>query len=376
MIYFDNAATTSVNPEVARVYSRLVSDMYGNPDSLHTLGRQCGTTLSQARTRIASMLGVLPESILFTSGGSESNSLATVGYALKNQAKGKHIITSDGEHSSTTNAMNYLESLGFEVTRLPMEEKGYVSADQVKNALRKDTILVSLLHVNNETGAITPLSEIADEVHAYPYAKLHGDLVQSFAKEKIPFDKLDMASVSAHKIHGLKGSGFLMKKPSVHLQPLIFGGQQEQGLRGGTENAPADIVLAKTVRLALDSQYVNRRKVQQINEYIRQQVQDMEGGHIHSPENASPYILSLSFDSITSEVLMNALDDKGICVSAKSTCESHSGNESEILKRMGKPSRVTTHAIRLAFSGDNTMDEARQFITTVKEVLSQYGLPL
>lgn len=376
MIYFDNAATTSVNPEVARVYSRLVSEMYGNPDSLHALGRQTGTTLASARSRIASMIGVRPESILFTSGGSESNSLATVGYALKNQTRGKHIITSDGEHSSTANAMNYLESVGFEITRLPMAEKGYVSAQQVKEALRKDTILVSLIHVNNETGAMAPLADIAREVHKYPYAKFHADLVQSFAKEEIPFDQLDMASVSAHKIHGLKGSGFLMKKPAVQLQPLIFGGQQEQGLRGGTENAPADIVLAKTVRLALDAREHNHESVTEINQWLRKEIGGIPGGHIHSPQDASPYILNVSFDSITSEVLMNALDEKGICVSAKSTCESHSGNESEILKRMGLPARVTTHAIRLAFSGDSTMEEARQFIQTVKEVLSQYGLPL
>ena len=376
MIYFDNAATTSVHPEVARVYSRLVSEMYGNPDSLHQVGRQAGANLETARRKIAEQLGITSRQIIFTSGGSEANSLATVGYVLANAHRGKHIITSNAEHSSTTNAMNWLESVGFEVERLPIGEKGYVSAEQVKKALRKDTVLVSLIHVNNETGAVTPISEIADEVHKMPTTRLHCDLVQSFAKEDIDYSKLDLASMSAHKIHGLKGSGMLLKKPEIKLQPLIFGGQQEQGMRGGTENAPADIVLAKTVRLAMENRPKAYRQVQEINRYLRSELAKIPGAHIHSPEDASPYILNISFDSMTSEVLMSALDARGICVSAKSTCESHSGNESEILRKMGKPTSVTTHAVRLAFSDTNTMDEAREFVSTVKEVLDRYGLPL
>ena len=376
MIYFDNAATTSVNPEVARVYGHLVSELYGNPDSLHALGRRSGRLLEEARSRIASSIGVLPQEILFTSGGSEANSLAIAGYALANRRRGNHIITTNVEHSSATHAADWLESLGFDVQRLPVNEQGIVTARQVREAMRPDTLLVSVMHVNNETGAVNPIEEIAEVVHSHPTAVFHADLVQSFAKEEIPWQSLDLASVSAHKLHGLKGSGFLFKRKNLKLQPLIFGGQQEQGMRGGTENAPADIALAKTVRLALENSQRNRARIAELNRMLRQELEKIPGARIQSPADATPFILNVSFAQITSEVLMNALDAAGICVSAKSTCESRSSNESEVLKAMGRPQSETTHAIRLSFSGQNTLEEGQTFLKETKEILKHYGLPL
>lgn len=376
MIYFDNSSTTSVRPEVVSVYTRLLQEAYGNPDSLHALGRKAGSSMEESRKRIAAMLHVRPEEILFTGCASESNSLAVVGYALKNAHRGKHIITSNVEHSSTEHAMDYLESQGFDVQRLEVDENGQICPKQLKEALRKDTILVSIMHVNNEVGAINDIEAFADLTHAYPYAAIHADCVQSFGKLDIPFEKLDMMTMSAHKIHGLKGSALLMKKRNIQVHPVIFGGQQEQGLRGGTENAPANTVLAKTIRLAFDEQKESLEKVREINQYLRKELSAIPGFHVQSPADGLPYILNISFDAITSEVLLNALDARGVCVSARSTCSSHDTGASAVLLKMGRSQKDATHSIRLSFSRDNTMEEAREFVKIVKECIERYGLPL
>ena len=376
MIYFDNSSTTSVRPEVARVYAQLIESLYGNADSLHKLGREAGQKLEKARGMIAKSLHVLPQEILFTSSASESNSLAIIGFVLANKNRGMHVLTSNVEHSSVQHAMDFIEQFGFEVERLPINEDGIVTADLVRSHMRKDTILVSLMHVNNEMGAINPIEEIEKVVHAHPTCKFHVDCVQSFSKLPIPFECLDLATISAHKIHGLKGSALLMKKKNVQLMPLIQGGQQEQGLRGGTENAPTHIVLAKTIRMALEEQEESYRHVSMLNQYLRKELKKIPGCHIHTPDSGLPYILNLSFDQITSQVLLNALDQRGICVSAKSTCSSHSSNASGVLLAMHKSEKDATHAIRLSFSYENTMDEAKIFISTMKEILQQYGLSL
>lgn len=376
MIYFDNSSTTSIHPEVVRVYTKLLTESYANPDSMHSFGRKTSEKMEKSRALIAKMLGVKPDEVLFTSAASHSNSLATVGFALANQNRGKHILTSNVEHSSTTSAVNFLESIGFEVERLPINEEGIITPELVKERMRKDTILVSVMHVNNEMGAINPISEIADVVHEHPTAKFHADLVQSFSKIDIPFEKLDLATISAHKIHGLKGSALLIKKENVRLSPVVFGGQQEQGLVGGTENAPANTVLAKTIRLALDEKEEAYKKVSELRTYLVNQLSELPGFHVLSPQNGLPYILSISFDGITSEVLLNALDAKGICVSAKSTCASHDSGANQILLKMGYSEKEATHAIRLSFDSHNTKEEADKFVQAMKEILTKYGLPL
>ncbi|WP_289197463.1 cysteine desulfurase family protein [uncultured Dubosiella sp.] len=376
MIYFDNASTTSVRPEVARVYKKLVEESFANADSMHSPGRKTKRQLEQARAHIARFLGVDDSEIVFTSCASESNSLAIVGYALANRQRGNHILTSNVEHSSTRHAMDFLESIGFDVERLPINERGIVSVQTVKDHLRKDTLLVSLMHVNNEIGSINPIEAIADVVHTHPTCVFHSDCVQSFGKIDIPFQKLDMATISAHKIHGVKGSALLMKKNRIQLQPLVFGGQQEQGLRGGTENAPANIALAKTIRLALEEQEKTYDHVKTIRDTLKTWVESFPGGHVLSPEDALPYILNVSFDQITSEVLLNALDEKGICVSAKSTCDSRSSQASEVILALNHSKKDASHAIRLSFSKDNTLEEAKQFMQAMKEIVENYGLSL
>ena len=271
MIYFDNSSTTSVAPEVLDVYKQVLSDVYANPDSLHALGRKASSLMEKSRVLIAGYLHVKPQEIIFTGSASEANTMAVVGYALANQSRGKHILISCVEHPSLDHSADFLSELGFEVEKMPINEEGIVTAQEVQKRMRKDTILVSTMHVNNEMGAINPIREIEKVVHSHPTCAYHVDCVQSFSKLDIPFESLDMATISAHKIHGLKGSGLLMKKEKCQLKPVVQGGQQEQGLRGGTQNAPADIVLAKTIRLALEEQSEVYAKVSKINQYLRQE---------------------------------------------------------------------------------------------------------
>lgn len=376
MIYFDNSSTTSVRPEVCSVYERLLKETYANPDSLHSLGRKANKLLEKSRANIAQLLHVQPSEIVFTGCASESNSLAIIGYALANEHRGHHILTSNVEHASVAHAMEFLKRFGFEIETLEINEDGIITPELVQAKMRKDTILVSIMHVNNEVGSINPIEAIEKIVHQNPICAFHVDCVQSFSKIDVPFEILDMATISAHKIHGLKGSALLMKKNKIKLVPLIQGGQQEQGLRGGTENAPANIVLAKTIRMALEEQGESYQQVKEINEYIRKEIMAIENTQINSPENALPYILNVSFDSITSEVLLNALDERGICVSAKSTCSSHSKNASQVLLSMNKSEKVATHMIRLSFDKNNTLEEAKQFIQACKEIVKEYGLSL
>ncbi len=375
MIYFDNAATTPVSREVAALFIQLL-DEYGNPDSLHQKGRKAHKLLETSRERIAKMLRAKPEEIIFTSCASESNSMAIVGYALANQHRGKRILTSNSEHSSSQGAMKFLESLGFEIVRLPIHEDGTIHAQDVKEALTGDTLLVSLLHVSNETGAVTDIEAIADVVHTHPTCVFHADCTQSFGKLAIPFEKLDLMSMSAHKIHGVKGSALLLKRKNLSLQPLLFGGQQEQGLRGGTENAPVHIALAKTIRLALENQETNNQKIKAVKDRILSRLQEIPGTKVLSPQEGADSILCLCFDSMTSQVLQNALDEKGICVSAISTCESKHTGANPVLLNMGCSQKEATHNHRVSFSQDNTLKEADAFIEAVKEIVNAYGLPL
>lgn len=376
MIYFDNSSTTSVRPEVCSVYSQLLQTTYGNPDSLHALGKKAGTLMEKSRTQIANLMHVEPKEIIFTGCASESNTLAICGYALANENRGHHILVSNVEHASIDHSMGWLKRFGFEIEYLPINEEGIVTPEIVKEKMRKDTILVSVMHVNNEMGAINPIQEIEKVVHANPTCAFHVDCVQSFTKIDIPFQILDMATISAHKIHGLKGSALLMKKKNIRVVPMLQGGQQEQGLRGGTQNAPVNIVLAKTIRLALEEQQESYKKVKEINEFLREELLKIPGTTINSPKNGLPYILNVSFERITSEVLLNALNQRDVYVSAKSTCSSHSTNASATLMAMNKSEKVATHMIRLSFSKDNTLEEAKEFIRIVKEIIKEYGLSL
>lgn len=374
MIYFDYASTTPIRDEVVETYTKLLKTYYGNSDSLHDLGRESGKLMEQSRAQIAQLLHVSPQEILFTSCASESNNYATKGYAWKHMQRGKHIISTCVEHSSIHNALEQLKDMfGFEITYLSVNAQGVVDIEELKRVLRKDTILVSMMMVNNETGAINPIKACADYVHAHSRAVFHMDGVQALGKEEIDLSCVDMATFSAHKIYGLKGSAILYKKKNIELLPLISGGQQEYGLRAGTSNAPANIVFAKTLRLALAQQKESRSQVQHLYTKLREQFAQMENIVINSPEDGCPYILNISCLKVGSEIMLNALNAKGFAVSAQSTCSSHSKAISHVLLEMGLGEQRATHAIRISLSHLTTEAEVDVLLQAIKEINQNYG---
>lgn len=373
MIYLDYASTTPIRKEVLTTYTMLLEKYYGNSDSLHDVGRESHKLLEQSRAQIAQLLHVTPKEILFTSCASESNNCAIKGYALKNKQRGKHIISTCVEHASVHNALKQLEEeFGFSVTYLPVNEKGSIAYEDVKKALRPDTILVSMMVVNNETGAINPIQECAKYVRENSRAAFHIDAVQALGKLPVSLENIDMATFSAHKIYGLKGSAILYKRQFVELLPLLSGGQQENGYRGGTNNVPVNIVLAKTMRLALEDEQKNYRYVKELNGYLRFALANIADVEINSDEAGSPYILNISTMRIGSEIMLNALNDDGFCVSAQSTCSSKSKNMSYVVLAMGLGEHRATHAIRLSLSHMTTKIELEKFIEALKEILNDY----
>jgi len=374
MIYFDYASTTPLNQEVSAAYIKLLNEVYANADSLHALGREAGRLMEKSRAQIAQLLSVRPEEILFTSCASEANSLAIKGFALANRHRGNHLITTCVEHSSVLHAFAQLEKeFGFRVSYLPVTRAGIVDLDALKRTLDKDTILVSTMLVNNETGAVNPLAEISEYVHAHSRAMLHTDCVQALGKLTIQLSYADMATFSAHKIYGLKGSACLYKQKNIKLLPLINGGQQEQGLRGGTSNAPANIVLAKTLRLALEQQEVHNEIVQQYHDELCAQLQQIPHVQVNSNALCIPHIVNASFMKVGSEIMLNALNERGFCVSAQSTCSSHSKAHSYVLAAMGLGEQAATHAIRISLSHLTTQDELSSLILALKEINHDYG---
>lgn len=374
MIYLDYASTTPIRKEVLDTYTKILAEYYGNSDSLHEVGRKVSKVLEQSRANIAQLLHVYNEEIIFTSCASESNNMAIKGFALKNAHRGKHIITSAIEHSSVLKTMKQLEEVfGFEVTYLPVNQAGVVQTEELRQALRKDTILVTFMFVNNETGAINPIEELAKIVHEHSRAVFHCDCVQAIGKIKVDLSYMDMATFSAHKIYGLKGSGLLYKKKNIQLLPLLSGGQQELGIRAGTSNAPTHIVMAKTLRLALEEQESSFHYVKTLNNYMREQLTKMQDVVINSDRACSPFILNISCLRVGSEIMLNALNAKGFAVSAQSTCSSKSKARSYVLLEMGLGEERATHAIRISLSYQTTKEEVDAFIKALQEVLNDYG---
>ncbi|MBR3202751.1 MAG: cysteine desulfurase [Solobacterium sp.] len=372
-VYLDHAGTTKPDPEVLKTYTALLADHYANSESLYDEGSEVHRMMEKARSAAAGLLGVSPSELIFTGGSCESNSMAVKGTLLACPTK-KHIITTPIEHSSILNAVKQMERLfGCHVTWLRLNEHGAVDAQEVRNALRPDTALVSVMCVNNETGAVNPIEEIASIVKKESHAYFHSDLTQAIGKIPVSLVNVDLASISAHKLHGLKGSGILVKKTHVPMEPLISGGEQEYGLRGGTANAVADIVFAKTLRLALERQAQTAAHTAKLNQRLRQGLSEIEGIEFNSPDNAIPEVLNFSYEAIPSEVMQNELNRRGFMVSARSTCESNSNNPSYVLLAMGCSERRASCSIRVSLSLETTEAEIDAFIEAVKEMVQQYG---
>ncbi|MGL5540265.1 MAG: cysteine desulfurase family protein [Erysipelotrichaceae bacterium] len=373
MIYLDNAATTRLEPEVRKTYVHLLDTYFANSSSIHALGVKTHSLLQQSRSQIAHHLKVNSQELTFTASASEANNLAIKGYALANQQYGKHLICSKVEHSSVLGPIQQLQDeFGFEVSWLEVNHDGVVEPATLEKAMRPDTILVCAMMVNNEVGSINPIQKLAAIAHTNPRCVFFADGVQALGKIPVSLDGVDLASFSAHKINGLKGSGLLFHRKNVKLMPQIVGGEQEEGLRAGTSNVLTNIVLAKTIRLALEKQPKAYEQAKKLNQFIRSGLYDTKEVVFHSSIEGSPFILSLSVLGMGSEVLMNALEAREIYVSAKSTCSSKSKAYSKVLGAMGKTNEEMHGVLRVSFDSMTTLEEAKVFVKHLKEILHDY----
>lgn len=366
MIYFDNSATTQVLPEVLQTYQTVSEKIWGNPSSLHNFGESAWHLLEQSRAQIASLLGVLPSEILFTSGGTEGDNWVVKGTAIEKRSFGKHLITTAVEHPAIHNSMEQLEQLGFDVTYLPVDENGRISVEDLKAALRSDTILVSVMAVNNEIGTIQPLKEVAEVLKDYPKVHYHIDAVQGIGKgiQSLIFNgRVDFVTFSGHKFHAPRGMGFIYKKQGRKIAPLLTGGGQERNLRSGTENLPAIAAMAKALRVLLDKEAQSIKVERQIKQTILHHIEQFENVTIFSKDSAlfTPHILCFAIEGVRGETIVHAFEQHGIYISTTSACSSKKHLASSTLTAMGVPEAVSTSAVRVSLGDQNTLEEAAEF---------------
>lgn len=370
MIYFDNSATTKPHTSVVKTYEQVAEKYFANPSSLHMLGAEAENLFIRARKQIADLLQVSDGEIIFTSGGTEGNNLAIKGIAFQHHQRGKHIITSQIEHASVFEACKSLESLGFEVTYLPVNEKGLIDVEDVERAIRPDTILVSIMHVNNELGSIQPIEEIGKMLQKYPKLYFHVDDVQGFGKVPLSIREygIDLCTYSGHKIHGLKGTGVLYVNDRVRLYPLFHGGGQEAGRRSGTENLPGSIALAKSFRLAKAEQS-QLKDLTNLRRYFYGQLETISSIKINSPKHAAPHIINISVPGIKPEILIHALGEQDIFISTKSACSSRDDDENRVLLACGHPEERSSSALRISLNYHNTKEEVDIVLQALEDAI-------
>lgn len=370
--YFDYAATTPIREEIYTTYCKVLKTHYMNSEAVYSGGLEVHSLVEASRKRIASLLQVLPEEVIFTSGASEANSFAIKGYALKYRYRGKHIIASKMEHSSVMNALEQLaQEFGFSITYLPVDTYGKVSLTAIQKAIRKDTIMVCLMALNNEIGSMQDVDGIASYLHDKRIAFMC-DGVQIVGKHPISLRDVDLFTFTTHKFYGVKGCGVLIKKRNIDLLPLIHGGQQEQGLRGGTLNAPACIIAAKTLRYALEEQEQHLAYVKRLKTMIMNELELLDDIVINSIGDTSPYIINFSVLKMNSEIMMNALNERGIFVSSQSACSSRTKSPSHTLLAMGLDEKIAYGAIRISLSHLTTEVEVAYLMKSIKEILNEY----
>lgn len=372
-IYLDNSATTRPYDQVIDFMTEVNRNMYGNPSSLHTKGIEAEKLVRKARESIALSLGADPKEIYFTSGGTESNNFALRGYLDANPRKGKHIITTKIEHPSVLEVCKYLESRGYKVDNIGVDEKGVVDLEDLRSKISKETSLISVILVNNEVGAIQPIDEIIKIKNSVNRdAVLHVDAVQAYGKLNISPKKagIDMLTVSSHKIHGPKGMGALFVSKAIKLKPLILGGGQESALRSGTENIPGISGFGMASELTFKSIDTNLEKVRNLRDLFLKGLGESTFDYkIISPPDALPYILNIAFLNLRAEVLLHHLEEKGIFVSTGSACSSRKNIQSHVLKAMGIGSGYIEGAIRVSFSAFNTESDIYATLDAIKEIV-------
>lgn len=376
--YLDNSATTRCSDRACQVMVDLLTKDYGNPSSLHMKGIEAERFVETAKKKIAKTLRVSEKEIIFTSGGTESNNLAIIGAAMANRRAGNHIITTSIEHASVENPMEFLKEQGFEITYLSVDENGIISLEELEEAVTEQTILVSMMQVNNEIGAIEPVAEAVELIKKKnPDTLIHVDAIQSYGKMYIYPKKLgiDMLSVSGHKIHGPKGSGFLWVKEKTKLKPLILGGGQQKGMRSGTENVPAIAGLGEAAEEIYENLDEKRAHLYGLKQRFIDGIEKMEGTHVNGKtgEDSAPHIVSVSFEGIRSEVLLHSLEDRGIYVSSGSACSSnnHAGKQkgSKTLRNIHLKENLLDSTLRFSFSVHTTEEEIDYALEVLGELL-------
>lgn len=377
MIYFDNSATTPVWPEVLATFDQVTKQIWGNPSSLHKLGEPAWNLLEQSRRQIAQLLGVLPSEIIFTSGGSEGDNWVIKGTALAKRQFGKHIITSSVEHAAVRNAMAQLEELGFEVTYLPVDQTGRVKPADVQAALRSDTILVSIMAVNNEIGTIQPIKEIGEILQAYPRVHFMVDAVQALGKglDDVVFsDRVDFATFSAHKFHALRGTGFVYAKQGRQLAPLINGGGQERGQRSGTENVAGFAAMARAIRLVKEKETESVKQEQAVRTAIFKHLQQFDHVHLFSDLTSqfASHVLCFAIEGVRGETVVHAFEDHDIYISTTSACSSKKQAEASTLAAMKVPTRLAESAVRISLGDQNTLADAVAFNQAFDQVYAGF----
>lgn len=372
--YLDNSATTRCYEEVKDIVVKTMMDDYGNPSAMHQKGVESERYVKEAAGQIAATLKVQEKEIYFTSGGTESNNWALIGTALANRRQGNHIIISSIEHPAVSAPAEFLESQGFEVTRLGVNAQGQISPEELKEAIRPETILVSIMFVNNEIGAVEPIAEIGELIkQVNPKTYFHVDAIQAYGKFRILPKKMyiDMLSASGHKIHGPKGTGFLYISEKMKIVPIIYGGGQQKGMRSGTENVPAIAglgVAAERIYTDFDEKIDH---LYQVREHFIEQVLQIPGVSVNGKltrENA-PHIVSVSVDGVRAEVMLHALEDKEIYVSAGSACSSNKPSVSHTLKSIGLKPSLLDSTIRFSFCVDTTMEEIDYALDAMKQMI-------
>lgn len=372
MKYFDHAATTPPREEVTRTIAEVMARHYGNPSSLHRLGEESDKLLRKSREVVSEALNVKPDEIVFTSGATESNNMAIKGAALQYASRGKHIVTSMTEHPSVLECCKQLEAFGWEVTWLPADGDGQVTVSQVAEAIRPDTVLVSVMHVNNETGAVQPVAEIGQMLKIHkPTVLFHVDGVQGFGKIPLNLKQsgIDLFSLSAHKLRGPKGIGLLYVREGVNLFPLLAGGGQEAGRRSGTENIPYIVGMSKAIRLAKQEEVKLTLRLGALKQRLIQGLSVIPELVLNSPpgEGGAPHIVHFSYPGMKAEALLHMLEEEGFLVSTKSACSSKRSEPSRVLLAMGKDKETAASGIRISMGDEHTKQDIEELLAALEK---------
>ena len=368
--YFDNSATTPVYPEVRDLVVKLMEEDYGNPSSLHLKGVKAAGYIKDARERLARLMKVQPKEIVFTSGGTESNNMALIGGALANRRAGNKIITTSVEHASVGSTVDFLKDMGFEVVRIGVDSRGLIDEQQLIDAVDDDTIIVSVMYVNNEIGAVMPIQDLVKRVkEKNPSVLIHVDAIQAFGKYTIYPGRMgiDMMSISSHKFHGPKGAGALYIRDRVKVKPIIYGGGQQSGMRSGTENVPGIAGMVLAAEMTYNDLDAKVEHMRQLKEHLIGELTQIED--VYSNSGDAPHIASITFKGVRSEVMLHALEERGVYVSSGSACSSNKHSVSSTLKSIGLPQEKLESTLRFSLSPENTMDQVDYAVDCCKELL-------